>query len=81
MTGLSEVHPCTGVGRARLAGAGRAATGRGGGSNARPAPDELREHVAGQLARFKVRREIRFTDALPRDPNGNLVKRLLRESG
>ena len=42
--------------------------------------DDLREHLAERLARFKVPRDIRLTDALPRDPNGKVLKRLLREA-
>lgn len=32
-----------------------------------------------RLARYKVPRDIRFTDALPRTPSGKVLKRLLRE--
>jgi long-chain acyl-CoA synthetase len=41
--------------------------------------DVLREHLSERVARFKVPRDIRLTDALPRDPNGKVLKRLLRE--
>jgi long-chain acyl-CoA synthetase len=41
--------------------------------------DDLRAHLSEAVARFKVPRDITLTDALPRDPNGKVLKRLLRE--
>ncbi len=41
--------------------------------------DALIEHCRARLARFKVPREIRFVDALPRNPSGKVLKRVLRE--
>ena len=41
--------------------------------------DELLAHCASKLARFKVPRELTFSDALPRDPSGKLYKRKLRD--
>ena len=42
--------------------------------------DEIcREHVREHLARYKVPREVRFLDALPRNPTGKVLKRQLRE--
>src|SRR3546814_1855605 len=40
--------------------------------------DELVEHCRGQLAKFKVPKEIVFVDALPRNPSGKILKRKLR---
>jgi long-chain acyl-CoA synthetase len=41
---------------------------------------ELRAHVAGQLAAFKVPKEIQFlTEPLPRNANGKILKAELRE--
>jgi len=40
---------------------------------------ELIEHCRRHLARFKCPREVDFTDQLPRQDNGKLYKRLLRE--
>jgi acyl-CoA synthetase (AMP-forming)/AMP-acid ligase II len=40
--------------------------------------DALVEHCRGQLARFKVPREVTFLDALPRNPSGKVLKRELR---
>jgi fatty-acyl-CoA synthase len=40
--------------------------------------DELIEHCRGQLARFKVPKEITFLEALPRNPSGKVLKRELR---
>jgi long-chain acyl-CoA synthetase len=40
---------------------------------------ELLEHCDGSLARYKCPRSIDFTDAMPRDPNGKLYKRRLRD--
>jgi long-chain acyl-CoA synthetase len=40
---------------------------------------ELVAHCEASLARYKCPRSIDFTDALPRDPNGKLYKRTLRD--
>ncbi len=40
--------------------------------------DELIEHCRGQLARFKVPRDVVFVEALPRNPSGKVLKRDLR---
>ncbi|PRX51232.1 long-chain acyl-CoA synthetase [Prauserella shujinwangii] len=47
-----------------------------------PSPElteELLEFARGRLARFKLPRSIDYVDALPRDPNGKLYKRKLRD--
>ena len=50
------------------------------GYDASPAlADELLAHCTGVLARYKCPRSIDFTDAMPRDPNGKLYKRRLRD--
>jgi acyl-CoA synthetase (AMP-forming)/AMP-acid ligase II len=41
--------------------------------------DELIAHCRGQLARFKVPKDVKFVDALPRNPSGKVLKRELRE--
>jgi fatty-acyl-CoA synthase len=41
-------------------------------------PDELIEHCRGQLAKFKVPKQVTFVDALPRNPSGKVLKRELR---
>ena len=41
--------------------------------------EELLEFCRGELATYKCPRTIDFVDELPRDPNGKLYKRLLRE--
>ena len=41
--------------------------------------EELIAFCQGQLANYKCPRTIDFTDALPRDPNGKLFKRLLKD--
>jgi fatty-acyl-CoA synthase len=43
-------------------------------------PDELIEHCRGQLAKFKVPKDVCFIDALPRNPSGKVLKRELRAS-
>ncbi|HEY1508414.1 MAG TPA: acyl-CoA synthetase [Solirubrobacteraceae bacterium] len=42
--------------------------------------DEVREFVKGNLARFKIPRDVRFIDELPRNPTGKVLKRALRET-
>ena len=41
-------------------------------------PDDVRRFVAARLAKFKVPREIAVLDALPRNPNGKVIKSALR---
>ena len=41
--------------------------------------DDITAHVAAQLARFKVPREIIFVDALPRNALGKVQHFLLKE--
>lgn len=41
--------------------------------------EELRAHVASQLARYKVPKEIAFADHLPRNASGKLLRRELRQ--
>jgi acyl-CoA synthetase (AMP-forming)/AMP-acid ligase II len=40
--------------------------------------DELIAHCAGQLAKYKVPKEVTFLEALPRNPSGKVLKRDLR---
>jgi long-chain acyl-CoA synthetase len=40
---------------------------------------ELLDFLQGRIARYKLPRSIDFLDALPRDPNGKLYKRRLRD--
>ncbi|HSF02845.1 MAG TPA: AMP-binding protein, partial [Solirubrobacterales bacterium] len=41
--------------------------------------EELQAFCRERLARFKVPREVRFADVLPRNPSGKVLKRVLRE--
>ena len=43
------------------------------------AADELVRHCRGQLASFKVPKDITFVEALPRNPSGKVLKRELRD--
>jgi len=43
------------------------------------AADELITWAAERIARFKVPRQIEFTDAIPRTPTGKILKRVLRD--
>jgi acyl-CoA synthetase (AMP-forming)/AMP-acid ligase II len=40
--------------------------------------EELIAHCAGQLAKFKVPKDVTFLEALPRNPSGKVLKRELR---
>jgi long-chain acyl-CoA synthetase len=40
---------------------------------------DLLAHCETMLARYKLPRRVEFTDAMPRDPNGKLYKRTLRD--
>ena len=40
---------------------------------------QLLDHCASKLAKYKCPRSIDFTEAMPRDPNGKLYKRRLRD--
>jgi len=42
--------------------------------------EELRAHVASQLARFKVPKEVAFADRLPRTASGKLLRRELQQN-
>jgi long-chain acyl-CoA synthetase len=44
-----------------------------------PTEEELREFCRARLARYKVPRGVTFVDALPRNPSGKVLKRVLRE--
>lgn len=41
-------------------------------------PEDVRRWVAARLAKFKVPREVAVMDALPRNPNGKVIKSALR---
>lgn len=41
--------------------------------------DAVRRHLDGRLARYKLPRHIEFRSGLPRDDNGKIYKRLLRD--
>ncbi|MCW2953616.1 MAG: AMP-dependent synthetase and ligase [Conexibacter sp.] len=43
--------------------------------------EELREHAAAHLARFKVPKEVAFARELPRTPSGKLLRRALSGNG
>jgi fatty-acyl-CoA synthase len=42
-------------------------------------PDDVKDHVGGNLARYKVPRDVELLDALPRNPTGKVLKRELEE--
>ena len=43
--------------------------------------EELIDHCRGQLAKFKVPKDVEFVEALPRNPSGKVLKRELRAAG
>ena len=48
-------------------------------ADAPPTVDEILEYCRGKLARFKLPRVVEFTDEIPRNPTGKILKRILRE--
>ena len=42
-------------------------------------PDELIEHVDGQVAHYKRIRELELIDQIPKSPSGKILRRLLRD--
>ncbi|MDQ1432645.1 MAG: long-chain acyl-CoA synthetase [Actinomycetota bacterium] len=51
-------------------------------SGIEPSPElasELLAHCEGRLARYKLPRRVDFVETMPRDPNGKLYKRTLRD--
>jgi long-chain acyl-CoA synthetase len=47
-----------------------------------PGPElaqEILDHLDGRLAKMKYPKSIDFVEALPREPNGKLLKRKLRD--
>jgi acyl-CoA synthetase (AMP-forming)/AMP-acid ligase II len=48
-------------------------------ADASTTPEELVEHCRGQLAKFKVPKDVVLIDALPRNPSGKVLKRELRD--
>jgi acyl-CoA synthetase (AMP-forming)/AMP-acid ligase II len=48
-------------------------------ADATATPEELIEHCRGQLAKFKVPKDVLFIDELPRNPSGKILKRTLRD--
>ena len=48
-------------------------------ADAPPTVDDILEYCSGKLARFKLPRVVEFTDEIPRNPTGKILKRILRE--
>ena len=42
-------------------------------------PEDVIAHSDGKLARFKMPRQVEFVDELPRNPQGKILKRVLRD--
>jgi fatty-acyl-CoA synthase len=49
-------------------------------TGAKVSADEIVQHVGGELARFKVPREVIFVDALPRNALGKVQHFLLKQA-
>ena len=45
----------------------------------RPTIEDLTAFLTGRLAKYKIPRELRFVDSLPRTPYGKIVKGELRD--
>src|SRR5581483_11087271 len=61
------------------AGGGSGGSVDSGGGGTRPTAEELVEYCKERLATYKCPRSIDFVDEMPRDPNGKLFKRLLKD--
>ncbi len=48
-------------------------------ADGRPGADEIRAAVKGQLARYKVPRDVVFLEELPRTATGKILKRALAQ--
>jgi long-chain acyl-CoA synthetase len=48
-------------------------------AGARASAEELAEFVAARVAGYKKVREVEFVDAIPRNPSGKILRRVLRE--
>ncbi len=48
-------------------------------NGAREDPDSITDHLRDQLAAYKLPTSFEFVDALPREPNGTVRKRQLRD--
>ena len=44
-----------------------------------PSADEIMEFIAGQVATFKRIRQVQFVDAIPKNPSGKILRRVLIE--
>jgi acyl-CoA synthetase (AMP-forming)/AMP-acid ligase II len=42
-------------------------------------PEEIIEYCRGKIAKYKIPKAVVFTDALPRNAAGKILKRILRE--
>lgn len=47
-------------------------------ADAEPSLDDLRAYLGERIARYKIPRELRLRDSLPRNPSGKVMKHLLR---
>jgi fatty-acyl-CoA synthase len=65
------------AGRAVRTAAARSSCGKG----RRLSEDALGQHVKANLARYKAPRDVVFLDALPRNPTGKVLPRVLAEHG
>ncbi|HKD90338.1 MAG TPA: hypothetical protein VKB56_00500, partial [Terriglobales bacterium] len=51
---------------------------RNGTAESRKIADELCDYVAERLTSYKQPREVRFVNAIPRNPSGKILRRELR---
>ncbi len=53
--------------------------GRGQAEGEELTEEELIEWCKGKIGKFKIPKQVVFTDALPRTPTGKILKRVLRD--